>query len=496
MRMHWHRSVALWAALCSAAVVSADIQMDWIVLRGQPVTDEISVTTIDNLSVNSHGEWVVHVNTTPGAVRHILRGYQFGPFFSYLAGGTPLSAPPGTSISTVFQALELNDNGNIGWNFSLTGAVTTSTDSGIFLNTTLVIQESDISQAPQFTPGTPYIGFFRPKINNHDEFMLMASVDDPAIATTVDRALVLVRNPTGAFTEQVIWKEGDILPGQVNPVADFNTAEEQWGFNDNGDVLFCATPMNAIYLNDVLLAQPGMDSPVADRPYNLTNSRPRGLNNHGDWVLRATITGDTATNEILVKNGAVVVQKGDSFPAIAPYEITSFGGTTSPLLIDDLGNIYWYGIWSDPDTARNEGWFRNHELIIRKGMTFGAVPLTLLRAIQAGFAISDNGEWMIARGQLEGGLDVALLVRFPLPAPENCPGDANGDGVVNFADISPFIAAIKAGSASTWTCDLAAGFGPYLNSDANGDEVVNFADISPFIALLKNPPDPCVSVCP
>ncbi|MBK9119347.1 MAG: hypothetical protein IPM18_07045 [Phycisphaerales bacterium] len=81
-------------------------------------------------------------------------------------------------------------------------------------------------------------------------------------------------------------------------------------------------------------------------------------------------------------------------------------------------------------------------------------------------------------------------------APPICPGDANGDGVVNFADISPFIAALKAGSATNWTCDLGAGQGPYLNSDANGDGAVNFADISPFIALLKDPPPPCVSVCP
>ncbi|MBK9119984.1 MAG: hypothetical protein IPM18_10365 [Phycisphaerales bacterium] len=81
-------------------------------------------------------------------------------------------------------------------------------------------------------------------------------------------------------------------------------------------------------------------------------------------------------------------------------------------------------------------------------------------------------------------------------APQVCPGDSNGDTFVNFADISPFIAAIKAGNAGNWTCNLAAGFGPYLNSDANGDGVVNFADISPFIALLKAPPAPCVSVCP
>ncbi|MBK9119445.1 MAG: hypothetical protein IPM18_07570 [Phycisphaerales bacterium] len=60
-------------------------------------------------------------------------------------------------------------------------------------------------------------------------------------------------------------------------------------------------------------------------------------------------------------------------------------------------------------------------------------------------------------------------------------GDLNCDGFVNFADISPFIAALK---------DMAAYQVAYpecfhSNGDTNFDGLVNFADISPFIALLK-----------
>ncbi|MBK9119376.1 MAG: hypothetical protein IPM18_07205 [Phycisphaerales bacterium] len=92
-----------------------------------------------------------------------------------------------------------------------------------------------------------------------------------------------------------------------------------------------------------------------------------------------------------------------------------------------------------------------------------------------------------------GTFSAATFIARPVTS---CPGDSNGDTLVNFADISPFIAAIKAGSATNWTCDLAAGLGPYRNSDANGDGTVNFADISPFISLLKNPPPQCSSTCP
>lgn len=51
-------------------------------------------------------------------------------------------------------------------------------------------------------------------------------------------------------------------------------------------------------------------------------------------------------------------------------------------------------------------------------------------------------------------------------------GDVNGDGVVNFLDISPFVAALSAGE---FRCE----------ADMNFDGVVNFLDIAPFIAILS-----------
>lgn len=50
-------------------------------------------------------------------------------------------------------------------------------------------------------------------------------------------------------------------------------------------------------------------------------------------------------------------------------------------------------------------------------------------------------------------------------------GDVNCDGSINFLDITPFIAAIAAGT-------------PNDKADINGDGVVNFLDIQGFIALL------------
>ena len=59
-------------------------------------------------------------------------------------------------------------------------------------------------------------------------------------------------------------------------------------------------------------------------------------------------------------------------------------------------------------------------------------------------------------------------------------GDLNCDGLVNYADINPFVKAL--GNLSQWqalypTC-------PWQNCDINGDTLVNYADINPFVRLL------------
>ncbi len=69
---------------------------------------------------------------------------------------------------------------------------------------------------------------------------------------------------------------------------------------------------------------------------------------------------------------------------------------------------------------------------------------------------------------------VGAINIFPL-------GDMNCDGVVNFADINPFVLALSdpAGYMQQFpTCNINL-------ADVNRDGVVDFADINPFVALLS-----------
>lgn len=72
-------------------------------------------------------------------------------------------------------------------------------------------------------------------------------------------------------------------------------------------------------------------------------------------------------------------------------------------------------------------------------------------------------------------------------APAGCPGDMNCDGLINFADIDYFVAALS-GEAAFIAQHIAATGNPptcfHTNGDANGDALVNFSDIDAFVALI------------
>lgn len=79
-----------------------------------------------------------------------------------------------------------------------------------------------------------------------------------------------------------------------------------------------------------------------------------------------------------------------------------------------------------------------------------------------------------------------LIADFVAPrAPGGCPGDVNCDGVVNFADIDPFVAALGAPCGDGWP-NLSC---PWFTADADGDGGVDFSDIDPFVARIG-------TVCP
>lgn len=125
----------------------------------------------------------------------------------------------------------------------------------------------------------------------------------------------------------------------------------------------------------------------------------------------------------------------------------------------------------------------------------GLLRLDVTEALQAWIDGADNRGWVLkpfAAGA--NNVDIAsseaaspadrpkLTVRFTAAT---CAGDMNCDGVVNFGDIDPFVAALGASGGVGWDSGC-----PWLSADTNGDMTVNFGDIDPFVARIGASCDP------
>jgi hypothetical protein len=419
-----------------------------LVVEGDSVPGVGLVTRIDNVAINNNAIWFVEADTDNSDTSADSVLLKTGVL--YLRENDILPLPPGATLDS-FDSVIINNNDDSGFNFFLNSVLPSSEDSGVYFNDVLVIQESDISTAPEFTPGTPYIGFFDVKINHHNQFLLVASIDDPAISSSVDRALVRVSvSGTGALlSESVHAKEGDILPGQTEQVDDFGTGPHQSAINNAGQLMFFAnlagstSTDGAIYLDFALLAQEGSPSPIAGRNYEFLSSRGMDLNNLGGYVHKAGLDGATSDDEVLIVNGAVFRREGDSFPAIAPFSLTSFGTGSGPVKIDDAGNVLWYGDWDDTNTDIDTGLFLNGTLLVQEGVTtIGGVLVDTISSGTDAFDMSDDGRYIIFEATLEGGINGAFLIEVAtgenqppvavcrdvtVVADETCTADANVD---------------------------------------------------------------------
>jgi hypothetical protein len=393
-----------------------------LVLEGDAVAGVGNVTIINNLAINDAGEWIVEVDTdgpTDSDAALIKNGAL------YLREFDPLASPPGATISS-FDAVNLNNAGNSGWNFFLDGTAGTGDDSGIYFNASLLLQESAISTSPDFSPGTPYIGFLDTEINNdgNGKILVIASVDDPAIASSVDRAIVILDHDGAGnlVSETVFVKEGDILPGQTEAVADVDTNPWEFAFNDAGSILFCAdlagatATDGALYVDNTLIAQEGSPSPVPGRNYEFILDRARDMSNSGAVVFKANLDGATTDDDVIILNGAVFVREGDALPATGGFLLENTGLTSGHVEVDNAGNVLWYAEWNDPDTDVDPGLFLNDQLLVQEGVTtIGGVIVDAIANGQDNCFLSNNGQYAIFEATLIDGTNGAFLIELSTP---------------------------------------------------------------------------------
>ncbi len=465
----------------------ADAQPTPLVVEGDSVPGVGTVTSIANIAINSSGDWLVEADTDAGTDVDsvVLRNGTL-----YLREGDPLAFPAGVAIGG-FDSITLNDAGKSAFNFTLDS---TPDNSGVFAGydqpnpPVIVLQEG---QTDPDDPLTPFIGFFDVKPSGTDLMFVVGSIDDPAIASTVDRGLYLwtLEPATGEILESDRFAaEGDVLPGEVSPVTDFGTSPHESSINDAGVVAFAADidDGDAIFTfaagTFTLVAKEGNPSPVAGRNWGTLTSIALDINNSGQLVMRADLDGDVDTDKVIVRDGVVLRQEGDSPPGFAAFSITSFG--TGPVHIDDAGRVLWYADWDDPDTNVDTGLFLDDTLLVQKGDIIpGVGTIDTIRGVEDGFHFSADGSYVIFEAVLEGNIDAAFMIDLGGVVDDFFRrGDSNDDGAVDIGDaISTLAALFIAGSPAPACLDAA---------DANDDGSNDIGDAVYTLSFLFTPGSP------
>lgn len=410
--------------LCASAFVTAFLlpfsgttPIQVVASEGDSVGGVGLVTTIAEASVNDAGDVLAEVDTD-NANTDIDGAVLFNGALLYQEGQA-LPLPLGATLDS-FDSITggLNGAGDVAWNLFLDGTAGTSDDSGIYLNDVLVFQEGAAPAVPGLTAGTPFIGFFDVKHNDAGQLLVMASVDDPAIASTVDRALVLFAiDGTGAITgATLVAAEGQIPPGQTEAIADMETNAHNTALNAAGQAMYIVDLAGdtlvdlAVYIDGTLVAQEGSPSPVAGRAWQSLSGAEIDLDDAGGWVISGDLDGDAADDAVIVTSAGVLAQEGGTLPAIAPSTFSGFGttGSSGPVYIGNNGNVLWSAEW---DGGASKGLFLNDRLLLELGVTMvGGLAVEEFFAVTEGYTLSPDGSKVVVRARLVGSVDVLLLI--------------------------------------------------------------------------------------
>jgi len=476
--------IVVGSALTSVAAAQG---VTTLVLEGDVIPGAGTVTGIANIAVNNNGDTFVEVTTNgpANANQAILKNGNL-----FLMEGQALTSPAGATCGT-FDSLSANISGNGAFNLSM-GGQTAATDTGVFWNDQLVLQEGTISTSAAFTANTPYVGFDEVRINDNDQILLMGRVNDPNIGANNLDACVVILNTDGQGNltgENVLWKADDNAGSNVFPATQFSTQAHTYDFNNAGQVIhqvFMATGSGAndvaVYLDQTNLAEEASPSPVAGRNWSTLSAAAVGLNNNGDWVLRAALDGNSIDNELLVKNNVKFVQEGDILAGTGGWALEKFA--SSPADISDTGDVAWFGNWDDPNTSMDTGIFINMDLKVQEGVTqIGNNTVKALRGTADGFRFAPSGGFLIFEAELDNGLEGAFYISAGEPGTPTCFGD--GTGVV--CPCGNFGPPGAGCSNSTGMGATLAGTGsPSIGSNSIGFNVQGLAPFKPAL-LVSNP---------
>ncbi|MEM9378890.1 MAG: hypothetical protein AAGB93_02995 [Planctomycetota bacterium] len=439
------------------------------------------VTRIDDVAVNSSGEWIVEVDTDNASSGMDAAILENGVLKFQEGTGLGLALVPGASLNWG-DRMAINDLGQT--MYLLNVNLSSGTSEAVVLWNDIPVLQGDLTpfNAPGAPAGAVWDSIQETWFNVSDQLLVGGR-----LSTGEDVLAKLTLDATGSIvTEEILAIDGTTLPGHNAPIQGFSFSRRRQAINASGEVLWFVddeqtTPGGAantccdswIYRDSSpLLHESDPVNPPAANVVGTLSSVEVDLNDAGDWVAQMAQNPNTFTEDILLKNGTeVIAEEGLSLPSIpAPYVLTTMGSTPG-VFLSNAGDVVWHGKWDDPDSSRDAGIFVNQDLLLQKGVSriHGALIVGMPASDQT-MEVSRSGEFLIIELELETGQSGAYLIdaeatigtRYCDPAVANStglPAELNGFG-------SPVV---SIGSVTLSATDLPnAAFGFFLASRQQG----------------------------
>ena len=293
--------------------------------------------------------------------------------------------------------------------------------SAAVLGGVAIAQELGLVGAPEFTPGTPWVQVTAARIGPTGAVLISGQMDDPNIPRLIDYGLVRTElDAKGVRSYTAVLKTDDPIAGLDGGSCDYLPSSAR-SFELAGDDHWIAnvnfsgvTELDGYVLDGTAVVVRDTPSLVAGRDWGILLPTSLSVNSLGEHAYFGRLEGPPNSNDALIaKNGAILVQKGEPLPSIAPARIRTLDSTS--VEISDAGRVLWYGdTASFPDPSEG-GLFLDRAPLVRIGDPLpGGGTLASFLPAGKGTCLSADGRWVVFGARDEDGLEA--LYRIDLGA--------------------------------------------------------------------------------
>lgn len=429
-------------ALCSSGLTAAAVQSPTpLVETGDLVPGVGLVTRIDDVSVNSLGDWIVEADTDNAVAANDVVILENGVV--KFQEGTSLGIP--ASVAAVLSSgdrMSFNDNGEA--MYLLRTRLNVGGSRGIVLFDDLLILEEDVT--PFAAAGAPagaiWDSIAETWVNTNRQMMVGGR-----LSTGQDVLAVVTFDATGAITgESILAIDNMALPGHNAGIQGFSYSRRRQSINDSGQTLWFVDDNQVdfmgnsniccdswIYMNAMPILHESDPVPQTGQIVGTLSSCEIDLNDAGDWVCQMAQNPSTFNEDIIYLNGTTIIAaEGAGLPSLpAGTVITSLGSTTGVFLTNG-GDVVFHADWDDTNTDIDTGIFVNQELFVQEGVsTVGGTIIDAIATSDNTLEVSRDGSYMIVEMTLDDGTQGAYLYDLnPTIGTSYCgPAVANSSGV-------------------------------------------------------------------